>query len=103
MNVLALFHSASARVEEKIYGIQVGLSVYVGLVRASLQEKVPLLQNHMWAAVGLSFFIVIVIQSIIFLVAAVSFFISLLGSVPRTIHGVLKPPVRVIRPIRLLR
>ncbi len=103
MNVLALFHTASARIEEKIYGIQVGLSVYVGLVRASIQEKIPLLQNHVWAAVGISFFVVLAIQSIILLVALFSGFISLIGSVPRLVQGLLKPPVRVIQPIRSLR
>lgn len=103
MNVLAVFHTASARIEEKIYGIQVGLSVYVGLVRASLQEKIPLLQNHVWAAVGVSIFVVVAIQSIILLVSLFSGLVSLIGRLPRTIHGWLKPPVRVIQPIRSLR
>jgi hypothetical protein len=103
MNVLALFHTASARIEEKIYGIQVGLSVYIGLVRASLQEKVPLLQNHVWAAVGLSIVVVMAIQTIILLVSIFSRAVSLLGSIPRAIQLVLKPPVRVIQPVRSLR
>lgn len=103
MNVFALFHSASARIEEKIYGIQVGLSVYVGLVRASLQEKIPLLQNHVWAAVGISIFVVLAIQSIILVVALCSGLISLISTTPRVIRGMAKPPVRVIQPIRSLR
>jgi hypothetical protein len=103
MNVLAVFHSASARIEEKMYSLQVGLSVYVGMVRASLQEKIPLLQNHVWAAVGVSIFVVVVIQSIILVVALCSGLISLISNTPRVIRGIAKPPVRVIQPIRSLR
>jgi hypothetical protein len=103
MNVLALFHTASARIEEKIYGIQVGLSVYIGLVRASLQEKVPLLQNHVWAAVGLSILVVLAVQFIIAFVSLFTGVVSLIGTISRTIRGALKPSVRVIQPIRSLR
>lgn len=99
MNVFALFHSASARFEEKIYGIQVGLSVYVGLVRSSLQEKIPFLSHHLWAAVGISLFVVVGIQSVILVLSLLSAFLSFLGSIPSAFRRLIDPPVRVIHPL----
>lgn len=103
MNVRALFHTASAQIEEKIYGIQVGLSVYVGLVRASLQEKIPLLQNHVWAAVGVSLFVVLAIQSIILLVSILTFLVNGVVRLSRGVVTFTKDSTRMIQPLRVVR
>ncbi len=103
MNVSALFHTASARIEEKIYGIQVGLSVYVGLVRASIQEKIPLLQNHVWAAVGISFFVVLAIQSIILILSLFTFLVNGTMGLSRLVVKFTKDTIRVVQPLRAVR
>jgi len=103
MNVLALFHSASARIEEKIYGIQVGLSVYVGLVRASIQEKVPFLQNHVWMAVGLSLVVVFAIQFIILLVATFAFLLSTTAGLPKSLARFTRNTIQMVPPLRSIR
>lgn len=103
MNVLGLLHSGFARFEEKIYGIQVGLSVYVGLVRASVQEKIPLLNNHVWAAIGLSIIVVLAIQLIIVLLALFSKTVGTILDTPRLISRITKESIRVVQPLRSIR
>ncbi|MFH0970830.1 MAG: hypothetical protein V1776_05235 [Candidatus Diapherotrites archaeon] len=65
MSFLAFFHSASAHVEEKIYCFRVSLSVYIGLVRASLEEKWPFLSRHRITGVLLALSIICFIQFLI--------------------------------------
>lgn len=60
--------SALASVEEKVYGFQTSLSVYLGLVRASIQERFPFLQKHALLALLAAFGVVAFVQTLILVI-----------------------------------
>lgn len=68
MSMISASRSALASVEEKVYGFQTSLSVYVGLVRASIQDKYPLLQKHALLALFVAFGVVVFVQTLILVI-----------------------------------
>ena len=102
MNVRSLFHSASARVEEKIYSVRIGLSVYVGLVRSSLEEKLPFLSKHVLLGVGLAFFLVVFFQLVVVLLSLLTLVGRFIWNVPHSLRQGSKT-LAVVLPARQIR
>ncbi len=89
MLMIGLSRAALARIEEKMYSLQVSLSVYVGLVRASLQEKIPLLNKHPLLAVFAAVGLVVLVQLLILIIALFSKTLAVVWMLPTLFSGVL--------------
>lgn len=102
MSFSSIIRSASARVEEKIYTISVSFSVYIGLVRASLQDRIPSLQNHGHLSIALACLAVVLVQALVGLLSLLSWIIRALWSLP-TIFASTGGSVKIVSPLRLNR
>lgn len=89
MSMIGVTRAAYASVSEKIYSAQVSLSVYVGLVRASIQEKIPFLSKHRYTSILLALFVVAGIQSIMVMIVFASKLFSMAWVLPSLIGGLL--------------
>jgi hypothetical protein len=89
MSMIGVSRSALASVEEKAYSLQVSLSVFVGLVRASLQDQIPLLSKHPVIAVAAACVLVVFIQFLILGIAVVSKLLTLFWLLPALVGGLL--------------
>lgn len=87
--MISLSNAALARVEEKVYGLQVSLSVYIGLVRASLQEKVPLLNKHPFVAIFVALCVVFFVQILILLITLFTKTLAFIWMLPALFGSVL--------------
>ncbi len=88
MSMIGLSRSAWASVEEKIYGAQVSLSVYIGMTRASLEGAFPLFQRIPFVSLFAAFIVVFFIQSLIFTLVSVGKIFSILSLLPSLFWGV---------------
>ena len=68
MSMIGLSRSAYAQFGEKWYGFQTSASVYVGLVRASLQDKVPWLNKHPIFSILIAVGVVVFVQALILVI-----------------------------------
>ncbi|QQR92413.1 MAG: hypothetical protein IPJ89_04640 [Candidatus Iainarchaeum archaeon] len=63
------FASLLSGVQQHAYAFTAAWSVYIGMVRASLQERLPILGKHVVLAVGLALLIVVCVQALIALLS----------------------------------
>lgn len=89
MSMISASRSALASVEEKVYGFQTSLSVYIGLVRASIQDKYPLLQKHALLALFAAFGVVVFVQALILVITFFTKVISVAWLIPALFAGLL--------------
>ena len=89
MSIIGLSRAASASVEEKIYGWQVSLSVYLGMARATIENAFPIITRIPFASLLGAFVFVFTIQSIIFVIALATKIFSVVWVLPALFGGVL--------------
>ncbi len=89
MSIIGLSRSASAQLEEKWYSFQTSASVYVGLVRASLQDKFPLLSKHPVFAILAAVAVVCLVQSLILGITLITKTFALVWMLPALFGSVL--------------
>lgn len=87
--MIGVTRTALASVNEKIYGAQVSVSVFLGLVRASLQEKIPFLNKHPLLAIAAASVLVVFVQFLIFGIALVSKLLAVFWLLPALVGGLL--------------
>lgn len=89
MSMIGVTRAALASVEEKVYSFQVSLSVYIGLVRASLQDKFPVLSKHAFLALIVAVGVVAFVQTLILAITFVTKTLSIVWMLPALFGSIL--------------
>lgn len=85
--MIGVTRAAYASVEEKVYSFRVALSVYIGLVRASLQDKFPVLSKHAFLALVAAVGVVVFVQTLILAITFITKTLSFVWMLPSVIGG----------------